>query len=261
VSGDEVFALVVSSIIALVIWGRWYYFLMGRPSAGATLLAVLPPLCAVGLYAVLRLGGSHDVRNDPKYLAMYVVMGAAWVGVARALFAVMGLNVWEDVINRRNPAAMWVTLGGIIGFSECFAGANIGEGPSWTVVVFSAALSSAGLFVAWAIIQSVNPTVDNITIDRDRATGLRLGAVLIAVGLIMGRAVAGNWVSASATVGDFFRFTWPVIPFILCEIFLDQMLRPSPENPVPNVLSAGVFPALVYIAASLFALVALAQPT
>ncbi len=45
----------------------------------------------------------------------------------------------------------------------------------------------------------------SIVEERDLASGIRTGGLFIAVGLVLGRAVAGDWVSESATLRDFFR--------------------------------------------------------
>jgi hypothetical protein len=133
------------------------------------------------------------------------------------------------------------------GITACYAGANVGEGPGWWVVVFSGALATAGLLAAWASMQAFTGAADSITIDRDVATGLRLASALACIGLILGRAAAGNWVSAAATVADFSRCAWPVVPIVVCESIAGRMLRPSPQNPVPSPLTSGLPLALIYI--------------
>jgi hypothetical protein len=150
-SGDEGFALVVSAVLGFILRVRWYWFIVRCPGGPGALLAFVPPICAAGLFVVLRRWAAHDVRDDPTYLMMYMVMGAAWVGICARLFPAMALNVREDVINRRNPASAWLAAGAMCGVAACFAGANVGEGPGWWVVVFAGALATAGLFVAWAV--------------------------------------------------------------------------------------------------------------
>ena len=69
-SGDEVFMLIASAIVALVSWGAWYQAGLGpgRPpaSAGLAPAAADPLLAAALLWAVLRNAASFDVRDDPR---------------------------------------------------------------------------------------------------------------------------------------------------------------------------------------------------
>ena len=60
--------------------------------------------------------------------------------------------------------------------------ANIGDGPGWWVVVFAAGLATAALFAAWLVLAQIGHGVDAVTIDRDLAAGVRLGAFLAACG-------------------------------------------------------------------------------
>ena len=48
-----------------------------------------------------------------------------------------------------NAAAAMATAGATIGVTLSYAGGNIGDGPGWWVVVFSAAIATAGLFACW----------------------------------------------------------------------------------------------------------------
>jgi hypothetical protein len=254
-SGDEGFAFMISAVAALAAWGTWY----ARTAAATTLgsshharvsLYLTPPLCAVALLIVLRYFASHDVRDSLLYIAFYLVMGAAWVGVAKGLLPALGLSVRDDAIERRNPAAAIAVVGATLGLTFCFAGGNIGDGPGWWVVVFSALLSTGSLLAAWALVQRVTRVADAVTIDRDLASGVRLSGFLVAAGLILGRAVAGDWVSLADTVGDFVRIGWPVLPLTLAESVLSGLFRPTPQRPSLPVVACGFVPALVYVAAA-----------
>jgi len=43
--------------------------------------------------------------------------------------------------------------------------------------------------------------VESVTLERDLASGLRSASVLVAWGLVLGRSVAGDGVSITATMG------------------------------------------------------------
>jgi len=254
-SRDEVFALVVSLFIAALAWAAWYISTARATTLGTshhhrTPLYLAPPLCAVALLIVLRYFASHDVRDSVVYIMFYLVMGAAWVGMVRWLLPAMGISPRDDAVERRNPAAGVVVVGAILGMTFCFAGGNIGDGPGWWVVVFSAVLSTGTFMLLWAIVDRATRASESITIDRDLATGVRLSGFLVAIGLILGRAVAGDWISLAATVRDFVQFAWPVLPLAAAEIVLGRLFRPRPQVPTLPPILCGFIPATVYIAAA-----------
>jgi uncharacterized membrane protein YjfL (UPF0719 family) len=252
-SPDEGVVFVVAGFLALGSWWRWYAPLvsvkrLGAGRDGRTLLAMTPVLSAVALFAVLRTAASFDVQDSPLYLAFYVVLGAGWVGLAVHLFPMVGLNPRDDVVERGNGAAALAAAGAVLGLTFCFAGGNIGDGPGWWVVFFAAALATGGLGLVWYAVERLTRIADLVTIDRDRAAGLRLGALLAASGLMLGRAVAGDWVSAAATVSDFARVAWPVLPLAVAALLVERVARPTPESPAPPVALYGMPPALLYLA-------------
>src|SRR5688500_1753096 len=208
-SGDEVFVTIVSTVVALIGWGglyaRWAHFSKFRLPRGATaLLLMLLPISAALLYWLLRTLASHDVREDWRYLAQYSAMGLAWVRFAPRIF-LPGISLRDDFFERGNSAACFAFAGFLIGSLLCFGGGNIGDGPGWWVVVFCTILANATLCALWVAAAHATRVVDLITIDRDPAIGLRLAGFFIGCGLILGRAVAGDWISANATIGDFVR--------------------------------------------------------
>ena len=196
-SEDEVFALVASCVLAGIFWIRWYRHCQAvtwlRCGVGLRLAVIAVPVaCGALLWIVLRRLASHDVREAPQYLAMYFAMGAAWVGLGVRLLGLLGLSVRDDALERRNAAAAWAAAGGLIGLTLCFAGGNIGDGPGWWVVVYSALLSTGTLLLLWVILDRLTGVSESVTVERDVASGMRLGGFLAAAGLILGRAVAGR---------------------------------------------------------------------
>jgi uncharacterized membrane protein YjfL (UPF0719 family) len=164
----------------------------------------------------------------------------------------LGIIPRDDAVERRNLAAAIAISGAMLGILLCFAGGNIGDGPGWWVVVFCALLSTAALFVAWTILEMATRVSEVITVDRDTSAGMRLAAFLTACGLILGRAVAGDWLSTEATLRDFLQTAWPVLPLLIVAIVLERVLRPNRENPVRASLTAGLIPAALYVAAAAY---------
>lgn len=257
-SGDESFVQILCLVIAAVTWLPWLWEavacarLDGRLKNRWTLYAD-PLICAAVLYAVLRLYSSFDVRDSPIYILFYSVMGMAWVGAAaRFLLPWFGLSSRDDIVERKNPAAAHAIGGALLGVTLCFAGGNIGNGPGWWVVVFSAALSTAAFFLLWALLDRFTGLADAVTVERDPASGIRLAGYFLGSGLILGRAVAGDWESASATVLDFGRLAWPVLLLWLAAVLLERTFRPTKETPLPSPLTHGLAPMGAYVALAFF---------
>ena len=252
-SEDEVFVLIGCSIVSLLTWLPWLWhaaFTARRCSRFDDRwgLYFFPLVCLAVLVAVLRLYSSQDVQTDPKYIALYLIMGAAWVGFASRFLGFFGLSARDDVIERANPAAAYAIGGALLGITLCFAGGNIGNGPGWWVVVFSAVLSTLAFFILWALLHRFTGLADAVTIDRDPASGLRLAGWFIGSGLILGRAVAGDWVSMQATVVDFVWTAWPVVLLWAAAVLMERTFRPTQERPLPSPLTHGLAPLAAYVA-------------
>lgn len=254
-SPDELVLLVGSPIAALYFWYGWYATLgsinrLGARSPGRNLFGVVPFVAALLLSVVLRTIASFDVVNDVRYLLMYFFMGAAWVGVALRFLPFVGLDASEDVVERGNAAAAPAVGGAVLGLTLSFAGGNIGDGPGWWVVVFAAGLATAGFFLVWLALDRIGGVTETVTVDRDLAAGRRLGGFLIATGLVLGRGVAGDWVSAGATLHDFVVVAWPLLILVVAAAMIDRAARPRADQPPASAAALGALPAALYVAAA-----------
>jgi uncharacterized membrane protein YjfL (UPF0719 family) len=252
-SGDEKFVLIVGLMFAAGAWFRWYgdLFLVARRSSRARErwgLALSPVLALLLIFWVLVRFAASDVRDDPAYLGLYLLMGAAWLAIGALVLPYVGLSARDDVLERGNRAAAIPISGALLGIALCFAGGNIGEGPGWFVVIFCALLSTGMLLLAWIALGRLTGLADTITIDRDPAAGVRAAGFFTGAGLILGRAVAGTWESGASTLSDFVRNGWPVAVLLALAVALERWLRPGPESLEPQPLFRGVLPALVYLA-------------
>ena len=206
-----------------------------------------PPVAGIILLFVLRKWSSHDVRNDPLYIFFYMVMGLGWSGLWNMVLPFAGLSFRDDALERDNNAAGIAISGGLLGVMLAFAGANIGEGPGWWVVVFCAALATGVMLALWMIGSSITRAQEYITIDRDTATGWRAAGYFIGAGLILGRAVAGDWHSTRETLQGFLSEGWPVlIIWAICMLF-DFAAKPKPQRPAPNPFLFGILPFLIQV--------------
>lgn len=254
-SEDEVAVVIFAAIISLVTWIWWYgCTLTTKPALAAagrrafrSLLLVVPVFAAGLLFLILQFLSAHDVRDDGRYLFMYMVLGMAWCGVASFILPWMGISFRHDALARANQSAAWICSGWIVAVMLSFAGANIGDGPGWWVVFFSAFLSTGMLTVVFVVWEKLVGSNDAVTIDRDVATGLRMLGLLVGCGAVFGVSAAGDWHSVEDTTSDFFLTAWPAVPIFLVALVFHGMFRPMPESPRPSVLSCGVVPMLLLL--------------
>ncbi|GEM_PF-773594 len=252
--GEMIFA-VISSIAAVVAWGIWYFSLLAvgryyRFRSERILLHLVPPCCALLLWLVLRRWASSDVRDSSTYLYFYMAMGAAWVGLVKAFFLLLNLSVRQDAIERRNGAAAIAVAGGLIGLTLAFAGGNIGDGPGFHVVILSAGISTGSLYIFWYFYEAVARVSEAITVERDPAAGWRLAGFLASLGAVLGRGVAGNWVSFEATLADYHPYWIFGGGFVAGAIVLELLCQKLPLPRSVAVVFLGILPALLFAAAA-----------
>jgi len=259
-SGDEFFALIMSILAGWRGWSGWSdgLFRVRRFARRFDVAAIgwtLPVLAAAIVYFVLRLWASHDVRDDPTYLVFYLLMSFGWSGAWNVVMTWFDLD-FRDAVSSGNRALLITLVGGLLSVTFIFAGGNIGEGPGWFVVVFCAGVGTATLLFIWFAENQFSPVHDAIAIDRDQATGWRTAGFFVAAGLILGRAVAGDWRSVAETLTDFVESGWPVLLPAALLLVLNLWFRPTPARPAPNPLAFGVLPAAALVAIGIGDLVA-----
>lgn len=259
-SGDEVFVTIISAVVALagwaVLYARWRHFSVYQlPHGPALLLLSLLPVSAALLYSLLRTMASHDVREDWRYLVQYSAMGLAWIRIAPRIFF-PGISLRDDFFERRNSSAAFAFAGFVLASLFCFGGGNIGDGPGWWVVVFCAFIATVGLWATWIAAALSTQVVDFITIEREPAVGLRLAGFLVGCGVILGRAVAGDWISLDATIIDFVGKAWPVLILLALFIISERFATPRYDRDEQFIIGRGLFPALFYMTLGVIAVLA-----
>jgi hypothetical protein len=229
----EVF-LVLGFLLVFVFWSRLYKSLFKvhsfRPNkTHRTLLVILPVICVLFIFLVTWRWGSPDVRSSAGWIFLYTMGGGAWLLLGLYLLSLLGIGVREDVLERQNAAAAWVVYGALAGTALCYAGANVGSGPGTEVVIFCAVLSTGFLFGFWFCLERIFGLTDRVTIDRDEATGIRIGGWMLSLGLIFGGAVAGDWESFEGTVRDFVHYAWVGILFLIAAVAIESAFK-SPQR-------------------------------
>jgi hypothetical protein len=264
-SADEAI-LTAAAILGPISWTVWLLQMLkvgpldrrAHPSIvilGSTLLG-----CTAVILVVVNTAASHDVVDAPGYQFMYVVVGLSWLRLAHAAFPYLGISPRDDAVERGNLAAASVSAGALLAVTVCYAGANVGNGPGWWVVLFSAALATGTLLVLWASVALLTPVIEAVIVDRDRAAAIRLTAFLISSGVIAGRGVAGDWESAAATVRDFLVVAGPAVAaIVVLAIVLERFASAKAARPQAPILIWGLVPAVLYGAVAVVTLVSAAR--
>ena len=226
----EVPAFIVSVFLTLKSWSAWYSDLISVnrfrvPIQQRLALFGAPVVSLAFIFVTLTTLASRDVRHDPLYLAFYLLIGAAWIGGGTLVFPFLGISARDDILERGNGASAWAVAGALAGMSCSFAGGNIGNGPGVAAVLFSSALSTGLFFVLWFVLDALTSISDAITIDRAKEAGIRLAGFLVCLGLLSGWSVAGDWVSASATLRDFLHSSWPAVAITAIAVLLELALK------------------------------------
>jgi hypothetical protein len=260
-SDDENFTFIAYIVVILAMGvRRWKCILtvnrLAAPARArlAALAALAVPLaCTI---AVLALWSADDVRTAPEYFAYYLLMGGAWMALCGWVWELLGLSLRDDVLERRTATSPAVLVGAYTGTALCFAGANIGNGPGWWVVLFCASLSTVTLLALWLLLDAATSVGSRITVDGDPATGVRVTALLVAAGLILGRAAAGDWVSSAEAIVSFAGLCGPAVALFGMEAVVHRLAAPDPGEPSPSPIAWGVAPAAVTCAVAALSLAA-----
>jgi hypothetical protein len=99
----------------------------------------------------------------------------------------------------------------------------------------------------WFLLELFGKVSRSIAEDRDLATGLRTCGLFLAFGLIIGRALAGDWHSEAATVRDFTHDGWPAAVLLVLALIVELFARPNRRQPIRPFPAYGLLPAALYI--------------
>lgn len=204
-------------------------------------------ICLAVIAGAIWLWGAVEVRGHAGVVAVLTLLGFFWLVLSTFVFNWFGLSVVEDAVERRNGAALVGFIGAIVGMALIYAAGNLGEGPSYAENFFSAGLGAMGFFVLWLILEIGGKVSKSIAEERDVASGIRLCGFTLAIGLIIARAIAGDWHSASDTVHDFLNDGWLATALCGGAIFIERAFRPTVRVP-RGCVSLAVFIAALYLA-------------
>jgi hypothetical protein len=231
---DEMFFLVIAAAVGGLMAIRYYLFVIQIwrvPARRRWFWAAWPAVCLAPTAIVLNTLADPQVIGHIDYITLFLVGDVVWVFGAAALLPLVGVRMRDDVLERGNRAAGAVAAAAMLGGGLCYAGANIGVGPTiWTTIV--PALLAAGLLAAAAlVVRAFSPLADALAIDRDAATGSIFAAFLVAASLILAWAVEGNFVDYRSTLIDLARRGSGVILLVIATILA---LRIVPPRTIPE---------------------------
>ena len=259
----EILVFLLSAIYAFVSLVQWYPALGSRSPASSgrirLTLALLPPTALAIIVWTLRNLASFDVVEDGFYLLMYILLGLAWAFFGSFLmFAVLDLSRVDDLIGMHNSAAAIAFSGGFLAITLIYAGANIGDGPGCWCVLLAGGLGLVTWLALGYALNLLSGAFERITVERNVAAGIRTGSFLLAIGLIIARASAGDWTSFAHTIVEF-MVGWPVLPFTAVAILIERAFRRPPAassdgTPAPQGIGSSVLIGAVYIVAAVLIL-------
>jgi hypothetical protein len=232
--------------VDLVFFVRYYRRLMSLPDMGSGRFArraagMTPVGCCALLLVVLWNWADSEVRHDGALQLGFVIAWGCAVLWTQGFGTLLGLDVFEHGIEGRNPAAVWAGVGLLIGVTLAVAGANVGRGPTEATTLGPMFLAVGSLLTLWAGFSVLTGSVAAVAVERDVPSGLRTAALLIALGLILGRSVAGDWVSVEATLRDYlWQGLAPAATLLGVAAIVEFLERPTVRRPVTSIARSGV---------------------
>jgi hypothetical protein len=259
---DYVIELIVygiSLIVTIVFVYRWASKLNSawpkeRMKTEKIVFNALPVISLVIIMVTLLFFASYDVVSSVFYISFYVFLGFTWIYFSLGvMFFLFDISWIDDALNMDNEAALATIAGGYIGTTVIYAGANIGDGPGWWCVIFAGGMGLVCWVVTAYLVNLPTKVFERISVGRDIPCGIRFGGFLLASGIILSRASAGDWTSFAATVVEF-RDGWPVVVLALIAIVVERyyMNKGKELNEKGAALSLAIAYVLVAIACVTF---------
>jgi len=243
----ELIIFALSGYLSFRFFFKWYRTLFAvwppeRSNPARTVLGLLPPISLFVMIYTLKALASFDVVDDFFYIIFYIAIGFAWLYFGLVIMACLFDLSWiDDVLSMNNKAALFSFAGGFLGLTIIYSAANIGDGPGWWCVIFAGGLGLITWIVLALIVNLLAQVFERVTVDRDISCGIRFGCYLIASGIVLGRASAGDWTSFAMTVIEFMA-GWPALPltalFILIERYYIYMAKAGRESECNHIWSS-----------------------
>jgi hypothetical protein len=204
--------------------------------------------CYLALLLALATYATAEVSSSAGYCLLFLGWGAiATEAVTRGL-AALGLDADADGLERNNAAARFTIGGAWIACTCCAIGANLGEGDELNTTSVPLVWCATALLAVACVVALATRGFAAVTVERERAAGLRLGAMFVAASIPLAHAASGDWVSIQATAADF-QSALPSMIRVLGLALAAEMwfVREWRRNRVDAVWSRGMLPSAIYV--------------
>jgi hypothetical protein len=144
--------------VFVVVRSVWALLAGQRVRCGDGLIFALPAAllagCGTIVWALLN-GAAAEVRESVGYVVMLAGFGLVWMGLVSGMLGVLGVSLRVHAMERKNPAAMAVWCGAVLGAALCYAGGSIGDpivsyydsSALWIVKIFAGDSNPSGICV------------------------------------------------------------------------------------------------------------------
>ena len=214
-SDDELVIFIISIFFSGKLLIDWYKFifvdsLTARKNRVTRIgFAFLPVVMFLMILFTLKSWASFDVVG--VYILFYIFFGFLFAHfVMKFMFRFLDLSWVDDALHRDNKSAAIAFIGGLLGTTIIYCGANIGDGPGWWCVIIAGGIGVISWFLLGIIINLLTRVIERITVERNIPCSIRIGFYFLASGIILGRASGGDWTSFEQTIIEF-SVAWPVL--------------------------------------------------
>lgn len=214
---------------AAVLWLIWSLrILTVTPLASSHWDRLVLYLAPIAACLLLLSPSPRNVEGPPQPGLRFAVLGTHSTEVlllaiaALWLIPLLGISPRDDVAERRNRPAGWVTGGALLGVILVFVCINttLGQVPGSSSLFPTPAIHPLPgmlyFFSLWGIVEYSTRNSEAITVDRDGGAALRQAAFLPAMGFLLGKALVAfastqnlqpmQWGSLFATVAGLMIF-------------------------------------------------------
>ena len=201
---------------------------------------------AEGFHAVLvskvdGFGFNRDFGKDVLEVFLYSLVGIVVLNIVRIIvnrLVLYKFDIEKQIVEGRNVGAGAVEFGTYIATALLIGGAAAGEGGGFDTALAFFGLGLVVLILFALFYQFTTPFDIHKEIESDNtAVGIALGSNLVAMGLVIFKAVFGNFDGWSEALASFIIFV--VIGFVLLyvlRILIDFLLLPTAK--ISNELAA-----------------------
>ena len=224
----EFILFIGTAIFTVIFFVFWYRPLNNvwpadRVKTARGVLSALPIIASVLILVTLFSWASFDVTDSFFYILLYYSMGMAWIfGSMYAIAYFFDLSWQDDGLYLGNIAALPAIASAFLANTLIYTGANIGDGPGWWCVVVAGGLGFAVWIALGMLLNAAAQVFERITVERNLCCGIRVACYLLASGILLARASAGDWTSFGATLVEFIVGGWPVLPLTLLAIVVER---------------------------------------